>query len=324
MKKVLDVAFIFHKDNYFLSGKHFDNCYYNFFMKALKRNSEISVKYFATEDVFDASVLKNKFDVILLFGNADFGMPKEIKNIERLGIPVIARSADPRDAKKAQKNHSRWNIDYYFHFHSKKFFYELYPKKFRYKTIFYGVEPSLFQNLNPFKKRIKNKILNSGNVGNLNFISKILNDIRDPKWNNYRCKILRTKCNNLPYVDYTSTLEHEYVNDRYPLLLQKYQGAIAADTYSPVIKYWEIPASGCLTFMEISKKNGGEYIGFEDYENAIFINEKNYQDKFSEYLTDIDNKKWENIAKAGNKFALRKFNNDQGIESLVELMKTLL
>lgn len=324
MKKVLDVAFIFHKDNYFLSGKHFDNCYYNFFMKALQRNSEISVKNFPTGNIFDAEILKERFDAILLFGNADFGMPKEIKNIEKLEIPVISRSADPRDAKKSKKNHSRWKIDYYFHFHSERFFHELYPKKFKYKTIFYGVEPLLFQNLHPFSDRIKNKILNSGNVGNLHFFSRIINDIRDPKWNNYRCKVLRTKCNNLSYVDYTLTQNHEYINDKYPLLLQKYRAAIAADTYSPVIKYWEIPAAGCLTFMEISEKNNGNYIGFKDNETAIFINEKNYQEKFLEYLSDKENKKWETIAKAGNEFALKKFNNDTGVKSLVELIKTLL
>jgi len=324
VKKILNVAFIFHKDNYFLSGDHFDNCYYNFFIKALQRNSDINVKNFATEDVFDASILGKKFDAILLFGNSDFGMPNEIKNIEKIDIPIIARSVDPKDAKKARKNHTKWKIDYYFHFHSKEFFYELYPKKFQYKTIFYGVEPSLYQNTKPFDERIKNKILNSGNVGNLHFISKIINDIRDPKWNNYRCKILRTKCNNLSFVDYTPTLDHQYINDRYPLLLQKYRAGIAADTYSPVIKYWEIAAAGCLTFMEITKKNKGEYTGFKDNETAIFINEKNYQEKFNEYLSDIENRKWGEIAQAGKEFAMRNFNNDEGVKSLVELMRTLV
>ena len=182
----------------------------------------------------------------------------------------------------------------------------------------------MYQNTKPFDERIKNKILNSGNVGNLHFISKIINDIRDPKWNNYRCKILRTKCNNLSFVDYTPTLDHQYINDRYPLLLQKYRAGIAADTYSPVIKYWEIAAAGCLTFMEITKKNKGEYTGFKDNETAIFINEKNYQEKFNEYLSDIENRKWGEIAQAGKEFAMRNFNNDEGVKSLVELMRTLV
>ena len=50
----------------------------------------------------------------------------------------------------------------------------------------------------------------------------------------------------------------------------------------------------------------------------------NYQDKFSEYLSDKENKKWKTITKAGNEFALKKFNNDTGVESVVELIKMLL
>ena len=89
-------------------------------------------------------------------------------------------------------------------------------------------------------------------IGNDKFLSKIINDIRNPKWNSYRCKILRSKCSKLNFVDYFSTVNNDYVNDRYPLLLQKYQTAIAADTYTPVQKYWEIPAAGCLAFMEVT------------------------------------------------------------------------
>ena len=128
--------------------------------------------------------------------------------------------------------------------------------------------------------------MNSGNVGNTRIFSRIINDIRNPKWNTYRCKILRTKCNELPYVYYTPTLEHDYVNDKHPLLLEKYRAVIAADTYLPVITYWEKPAAGCLTFMEITKTNNGDYLGYIDGESAIFINEKNHQEKFEEFITN--------------------------------------
>ena len=40
MNKKIRVAYIFHKNNIFLSGDHFDNTYYNFFIKALGRNPE--------------------------------------------------------------------------------------------------------------------------------------------------------------------------------------------------------------------------------------------------------------------------------------------
>ena len=324
MQNKIKVAFVFHKDNYFLSGKHFDNTYYNFFMKALKRNNRLSVQNFKTETTFDCSKLKDKVDVILLWENSPFGMPRELYNIQELEIPIISRTGDPSRAKESKKLHNKWKIDYYFDFFSESFFHSLYPKEFKYKKIFFGVEESLFKNLKPFNERIKNKILNSGNIGNDKFLSKIINDIRNPKWNNYRCKVLRTKCSKLEFVDYSFTQNHDYVNDRYPLLLEKYQSAIAADSYTPVQKYWEIPAAGCLTFMEITNKNDGEHIGFKDNETAIFIDEKNYEEKFLEYLDDQNNPKWKEIAEAGREFALKNFNNDLAINNLSDLIEELI
>lgn len=318
-------ALIYHQNNVFLSGKHYDNTYYHFFMNALKRNAELDVTYFATGDRFDASVLRDKFDIILLWHNNEFGMPKEILGIQDLDIPVIARATDPKDVPKSIKFHKKWKIDYYFHFHLDEFFYETgYPKNFKYKTIIFGLESSLYQNTKPFDQRIKDRLLNTGNTGNTRLLSRIINKIRDPKWNALTAYYLRTMCNKLPYVDYTPTLSHEYVNDRYPLLLQKYAGAIAACSYNPVIKYWEIPAAGCLTFMEITKKNKGEFLGFIDEETAIFITEKNYKEKFNEYLSDPENPKWERIANAGREFTLKNYTNDKAVESLVDLMHTLI
>ena len=324
MKDKIRTAFIFHKDNPFLKGTHFDNTYYNFFFKGLKRNDSLDVTYFPTGQSFDASVLKNNFDVILLWSNYEWGMPKELENITKLDIPVIARAADPGNAKKTIKNHKDWKIDYYFHFLNESFFYDLYPSHFKYKTIVYGIEPSLFENVMPFEKRIKRQILNSGAIGSTKFISKMINNIRNPKWNALTCYKLRTKCVELPYVDYTPTLNHDYINDRYPLLLQKYAAAIAANSNNPNMKYWEIAASGCLTFMEITKKNKGEFLGYKDGKHAIFINEDNYKEKFQEYLDDPENSRWEKIAELGREYTIKNFNNDVATSSLVKLIKSLL
>ena len=323
MKKIR-VAFIYHENNAYLSGTHYDNAYYNFFMKALRENDEIEIRDFPTKEIFDASILKDKFDIILLWENNDYGMPSEIKGIQELDIPVIAKEGDPAAAKKSIKFHKKWKIDYYFHFHHEDFFHEQYPSNFKYKTIIFGLEPRLYQNLTPFEKRISDKILNSGNVGNLKIPSRIINRIRNPKWNTLGCYKLRTICNKLPYVDYTYTLQHEYVGDKYPLLLQKYSSAIAACTYNPLIKYWEIPAAGCLTFMEITKKNRGEFLGYEDEKTVISINEDNYIEKFERYLSNSQSSKWKKIADAGREYTLKNFTNEKAVKSLVELMKNLL
>ena len=76
--------------------------------------------------------------------------------------------------------------------------------------------------------------------------------------------------------------------------------------------------------MEITKQNMGEYLGFVDDQTAIFINEENYKEKFKEYLSDIENPKWAKIALEGRKYALNELNNDKAIDSLVDLMITLI
>ena len=81
MKKI-KVAFIYHKNNIFLSGNHFDNTFYNFYIKALRRNENLEITNFMTDDVFDCSKLKGKFDIILLWENSPFGMPKELIGIK--------------------------------------------------------------------------------------------------------------------------------------------------------------------------------------------------------------------------------------------------
>ena len=107
MQNKIKVAFIFHKDNYFLLGNHFDNTYYNFFIKALKRIHRISVKNYKTDSIFDCSKLNDEADIILLWENSFFGMPSELKNIQNLEIPVISRTGDPSRAKESIKLHKK-------------------------------------------------------------------------------------------------------------------------------------------------------------------------------------------------------------------------
>ena len=62
MSKKIKVAFIYRDSNIFLSGKHFDNVYYHFFMDALSRNPNLEITNFPTRKKFDASILKNRFE----------------------------------------------------------------------------------------------------------------------------------------------------------------------------------------------------------------------------------------------------------------------
>ena len=323
--KKIRVAFVYMPcdgltENYFFTTS------YHFFMNSLQRNSDIEVSYIQSGKSFDAMKLEKNFDIILLYENSFTPCnPNELKNIKKLGIPVVARVGDLHNSKNfdISESHEKYGITSYFGYQHEDNFYKYYPKKFDYTTIVFGLETSLYQNLLPFSKRIKKRILNSGAVGNTKFLSKLFNQFKNPDnaLNHYK---LRTLCNELSYVDYTSTLQHEFVGDKYPLLLQKYQSAIAATTANYTQKYLEIPAAGCLSFMEVTDENHANYLNFKDGENAIFVNERNYQQKFEEFLESSDDPIWEQIANSGRNHVLNNYNNDLAVESLVNLFKKII
>ena len=321
MKKI-KTAFIYKPSNPYMSKTAWATTYYHFFMNALNRHADLDMAYFPAEKKFDVSKLRDKFDIILLWENHPWGSPDELSGIQNLDIPVICRINDAHDAKIKGKidYHEKYKIDHYFGYLPERFFYKYYPKNFKYKVIFYGVEPKLYENLTPYSKRIKKKILCSGAAASTKFSSRLRYIIRgeQSQWKHYK---LRTKCIELPYVDYTSTLQHEYINDKYPLLLMKYCTSIAAHSLYPVIKYWESTAAGCLTFMEVTEKNQANILGFEDGKNAIFINEKNYEKKLSDYISDPNNAKWSEIAENGHHYTMANLTNDVASNSLVEIFK---
>ena len=321
MKKI-KTAFIYKPSNPYMSKTAWATTYYHFFMNALNRHADLDMAYFPAEKKFDVSKLRDKFDIILLWENHPWGSPDELSGIQNLDIPVICRINDAHDAKIKGKigYHEKYKIDHYFGYLPERFFHKYYPKNFKYKVIFYGVESKLYENLTPYSKRIKKKILCSGAAASTKFSSRLRDIIRGDRslWKHYK---LRTKCIELPYVDYTSTLQHEFINDKYPLLLMKYCTSIAAHSLYPVIKYWESTAAGCLTFMEVTEKNQAKILGFEDGKNAIFINEKNYEKKLSDYISDPNNAKWSEIAENGRYYTMNNLTNDVASNSLVEIFR---
>ena len=326
MRKKIKVAFIYTKSTRTLSSQYHDISYYHFFMDALQRNKRLEIINFPAKKKIDVRNFRDKFDIILLYGNQSWLTP-ELVGIHEIDIPVICRSVDPhKNSIHAKLMHEKYKIDHYFASYPPKPFYKYFPKKFKFSTIAFGLEASLYQNLTPYNQRIKSKILNSGVIGSRHFTKRFVKYFlkrrrrRDP----YKYYKLRTECTKLPYVDYTRPKSHVFVRDKFPLLLQKYCAAIAATTVFPTLKYFEIPAAGCLTFMEITKENQGDYYGFIDGENSVFINKKNYKEKFEEYLMDVNNPKWEKIANEGRNYSLKEFNNDKAVDSLVELMENYL
>jgi len=332
--KKISVALIYRKSYNFFQPDHFDRTSYDFFFKALKRNEQLEVSYYPCGKKFDVSKIKGKCDIILLPNNraVDYddgstdGAPDELIGIKGLSIPVISRTGDPHNAKKynqiefCEKN----KIDYLFSSHPDSLIYKYYPKSIKQKIIIYGLEPKLYQNVPTFKTRIKNRILITGAMGRIDLRNRVANYILNPGrsgWYQYK---LRTLCKELDYVEYSGMKGKKYVNEDYPTYISKYRAIIAATTFYPTLKYWENAAAGCLTFMEITKKNDGYFLGYKDNETSIFINEKNYKEKFQQYTSDPDNPKWEQIANAGREYTMNNLTNDEAVSSLVELMKEMI
>ena len=76
--------------------------------------------------------------------------------------------------------------------------------------------------------------------------------------------------------------------------------------------------------LEVNEQNGAEKLGFKDFQNSVFINEKNYKKKFDDFLETSDDPKWEKIANAGREYTLSKYTNDHAVNSLVDLIETLI
>ena len=109
-------------------------------------------------------------------------------------------------------------------------------------------------------------------MGRTDLRNRAANYILNPGRSGWYLYKLRTLCTKLNYVEYRGIKGKKYVGEDYPTYTSKYRAIIAATTFYPTLKYWENPAAGCLTFMEITKKNNGYFLGYKDNETAIFIN----------------------------------------------------
>ena len=76
--------------------------------------------------------------------------------------------------------------------------------------------------------------------------------------------------------------------------------------------------------MEVTERNGGSFLGYEDGKSAIFINKSNYKKKFQEYLDNPNDPRWRRIADEGRRHALENLSNDVGVEKLVHAMRKIL
>ena len=315
----------------YMMGRSYSKSRYYFFNHAIFRNKNLEVDYLDTLNNFDVSKLNDTYDVILLPG-VDLSAVLSLSGIKNYSIPVIASAGDPHAI--LVNDMLSWidslKVDRFFDLYAPESFYEYYPKHFKYDVIHMGLEPSLYDASVcevPWNIRTSDKITISGVLDKPNIIHKLYYRVylKRPKAlsSDYHYK-LRTKCSRLPYVIHTRDIYPNQTTTELPRILSRFRSAIAATTTFPTAKYKETPAAGCLTFMEITNRNYGSFLGFKDGKNAIFIDESNYKEKFQEYLDNPDDSRWERIAQEGRQHALENLSNDRGVEMLIGIMRKAL
>ena len=308
-----------------LNGSHPIKTSYHFYQQAISRNKNLEVDHLDTIGRINVSKLEKEYDVVLL-PRISIAASLALRGIRDCRIPVIAQARDPQESLVHDTigMADDLKVDCFFDFYAPFSFYEYYPERFRYKVVHIGLEPSLYEKEAPWAERVPDRIAISGALDKPDIAHKLYYRVylRRPKAlsSDYHYR-LRTKCSRLPYVIHTQEVSPGQSTEQLPKVLSMFRSAIAAVTTHPTIKFKETPAAGCLTFMEITERNHGSFLGYEDGKSSIFIDESNYKERFQEYLDSPDDPKWETIAQAGRQHALENLSNDRGVEMLVNIMR---
>ncbi len=311
-----------------IDGAKGNKSQYYFFHHAIFRNKNLEIDRFSTLDRINVSKLEKDYDVVLL-PRINISSSLALAGIKNCNIPVIGMPSDPHTVlvRDMIGLADSLKIDWFFDFYAPASFYEYYPKRFRYETVHIGLEPSLYEYQIPWADRTPDRIAITGILDKPDLLHKMYYRVylKRPKAlsSDFHYK-LRTKCNRLPYMIHARDIYPGQGTDQLNQILSGFRAAVAATTTFPTVKYKETPAAGCLTFMEITERNHGSFLGYEDGKSAVFIDESNYKERFQEYLDGPDDPRWERIAQEGRRHAFENLSNDRGVEMLVGIMRKAL
>lgn len=295
----MKIALIYDRKNPRLSGHWYWNHHHRFFMKGLPENPRVDVTKFSfnKDEEYDCLTLKN-FDV-LLFCCAPYWA--KFLNADKVKGLKVGQSGDSHEINENYITaYRRLGIENVFNDQTKIYAKKFLPKDIKYHQIVFGINEEVYTANKPWISRRKDKILLSGTL-----------------WSSYLYE-LRKACSKLEYVIY------KRFPGKYSDVLNQYRAAIAASTFYSVAKYWEMPACGCLTFMEATEENGCKDLGFIDGHNAIFIDKNNFISRMREYIDNPDDPNWKAIANNGRDFVLTNYENEIQLNKFIDILEGLL
>lgn len=102
---------------------------------------------------------------------------------------------------------------------------------------------------------------------------------------------------------YITTVDHWILDQKTPKgtqfgdFIKQWAGALALNDFYPVIKYFEMPLAGCVTFAQYYKEY--EELGFEDFKSCIYVNKNNFEERVKDFLAHIET--YQGVADEGRK-----------------------
>jgi hypothetical protein len=270
------------------------------------RREDVEFVHLAADpNVFDVKELrKDRYDICLLYEGTSYGLPDKLKNIEKREIPWCVWVGDAHYRAEYKAAFFReLHVKHCAYIQGPKYFYVFYPKEFEYEFLPLGVEWSLFEEVRPWEERIEGKILNTGSLAKGPFYG------------------LRRAVNDFSFVEYRGKGKSTF-GDRYVETLSRFQGAVAACSVCPVNKFLEIPAAGCVAFMECTEENEAELLGFPE-NSVVRINEDTAYWKMWQFLDDDHSPYWEKVAAAGREYVRLNYTNDKCAERMVRWLERI-
>jgi len=294
------IGCVYNKDDRGLSGLHWTNNAYRFFRCGLLETNLASVDILPVDENVRAEQFEG-YDALIFYSLENL----EPEGLSKLPCLKVARAPDAHSITEEWIDKARREgFELVINHQSPEYIRRYLPDDFRYEQIIFGINEEIHQSPK-WSNRISDRILLTG-------------VIRSDE--HYRLRKMCKKQSRIKYVGKGAG----FVGDGYAELLGMYRTAIAACSTTSVYKYFEIPACGCLSFMEVNSENGCDNLGFVDGENAVFIDEGNYKKRLKEYIKSLNDPKWRRIADNGRRFVLEKYENRVQVKKLIDIINDIL
>ena len=207
---------------------------------------------------------------------------KEVKGVYQTLNQYVHKLGEEQRVRRAEKRGINFIVS-----PSKYFFYENFTKYFGNQTskmlLYFPHAPEMEEKMIPFKERKQSVLGNGATWGDFN--------------DGYGFRRWAYEQPYVYFVEHYIKNKETPKNQDYRKYLSEFCGALVLCSVFPVPKYYEIPASGCVTFAEYHKEY--EELGFRDYETCIYVNRDNFEKRIKDFLADIPS--YQKIAETGYK-----------------------